>query len=102
MATFHPWAFGALFWYDVWLPKVTPPPELGKIGQAAESEKVWAALVKKYRAEMGNPGKSRILDLLAARSDQANLSIGCYCEIERRCHRSILCTLLAERGAELE
>ncbi len=67
-------------WYDVWLPNVAPTPELMKIGQAAESEKAWAAFVKKYRAEMANPEKSRILDLLAALSHHVNLSVGCYCE----------------------
>ena len=73
-----------------------------KIGQAAESEKAWAAFVKKYRAEMDNPEKSRILDLLAALSYHANLSVGCCCENEHRCHRSILRKLLAELGAKLE
>jgi len=89
-------------WYDVWLPNVAPTAELMKIGQAAESEKAWAAFVKKYRAEMATPEKSRILDLLAALSDHTNLSIGCYCENEHRCHRSVLRELLAERGAKLE
>ena len=88
-------------WYDVWLPNVAPSPELMKRGRAAESEKEWAAFFKKYRAEMANPEKSRVLDLLAAMSHHANLSVGCYCENERRCHRSILRELLAEREAKL-
>lgn len=89
-------------WYDVWLPNVAPSPERMKIGRAAESEKEWAAFFKKYRAEMADTAKSRILDLLAALSHDANLSVGCYCENERRCHRSILHELLAERGAKLK
>jgi uncharacterized protein YeaO (DUF488 family) len=89
-------------WYDVWLPNVAPTPDLMKIGQAVESEKAWAAFAKKYRSEMANPEKSRILDLLAALSYHTNLSVGCYCENEHRCHRSILRELLAERGAKLE
>jgi uncharacterized protein YeaO (DUF488 family) len=89
-------------WYDVWLPNVAPTSELMKLGWAAESEKEWAAFVRKYRAEMANPEKSRILDLLAALSHNANISVGCYCENEARCHRSILHELLAERGAKLE
>ena len=56
---------------------------------------------RKYRAEMKQPEASRVLDLLAALSRQTNFSIGCYCEIEERCHRSILRTLLEERGAEV-
>jgi len=89
-------------WYDVWLPNVAPTSELMKLGQAAESDKEWSMFVKKYRAEMSNPEKSRILDLLAALSHNTNFSVGCYCENEARCHRSILRELLAERGAMFE
>lgn len=89
-------------WYDVWLPNVAPTSELMKLGQAAESEKDWAVFVRKYRAEMKEPDKSRILDLLAALSHNTNFSVGCYCENETRCHRSILRELLMQRGADLE
>jgi len=73
-----------------------------KLGRVAESEKDWATFVRKYRAEMAAPEKSRTLDLLTALSHGADFSVGCYCENEARCHRSILRKLLAERGAELE
>ncbi len=89
-------------WYDVWLPDVAPTPELMKLGQAAGTEKEWAAFKRKYRSEMKAPEKSRILDLLAALSVESNLSVGCYCEDEERCHRSVLREMLAERGARLE
>lgn len=89
-------------WYDVWLPNVAPTAELMKLGQAAESEKDWTAFVRKYRREMANPEKERILDLLAALSHASNFSVGCYCENEERCHRSVLRELLAERGAQLK
>jgi len=89
-------------WYDVWLPNVAPTSELMKLGQAAESDKEWSIFVKKYRAEMSVPEKIRILDLLAALSHNTNFSVGCYCENEARCHRSILRELLAEKGAKLE
>ena len=88
-------------WYDVWLPNVAPSAELMKLGQAAESEKDWAAFARKYRTEMKDPEKSRILDLLAALSHGADFSVGCYCENEARCHRSIMRELLAQRGAKL-
>ena len=88
-------------WYDVWLPNIAPTPELMKLGQAVGSEKEWATFVKKYRAEMANSEKSRIIDLLAALSHNSNFSVGCYCQNEARCHRSILRELLAERGAKL-
>lgn len=89
-------------WYDVWLPNVAPTAELMKQGQTAESDKEWSRFVKKYRSEISSPDKSRILDLLAAMSHTSNFSVGCYCENESRCHRSILRELLAERGAKLE
>ena len=94
--------FASQNWYDVWLPDVAPTSGLMKLGQAAESGKEWAAFVRKYRAEMANPEKSRILDLLAALSHRTNLSVGCYCKNEARFHRSILRALLAERGAKFE
>lgn len=89
-------------WYDVWLPNVAPTAELMKQGQTAESDKEWSRFVKKYRSEISSPDKSRILDLLAALSHTSNFSVGCYCENESRCHRSILRELLVERGAKLE
>jgi len=88
-------------WYDVWLPNIAPTPELMKLGQAVGSEKEWTTFAKKYRAEMANSEKSRIIDLLAALSHNSNFSVGCYCQNEARCHRSILRELLAERGAKL-
>ena len=87
-------------WYDVWLPNVAPTIELMKQGQTAESDKEWSRFIKKYRLEMSSPEKSRILDLLAALSHSSNFSVGCYCEKESRCHRSILRELLAEKGAK--
>lgn len=89
-------------WYDTWLPNLAPTPELVKLGHATATDREWAAFGKKYRAEMTDPEKSRVLDLLAALSHQTSFSVGCYCADEARCHRSVLRVLLAERGAELE
>jgi len=50
---------------------------------------------------MAEADASRTLDLLAALSHQADFSVGCYCENEARCHRSVLRALLAERNAKL-
>jgi uncharacterized protein YeaO (DUF488 family) len=88
-------------WYDVWLPNIAPTNELMKIGQAVKTEKDWISFAGKFRSELKNPEKSRILDLLAALSHNSNISVGCYCENESRCHRSILKELLAERGARI-
>jgi uncharacterized protein YeaO (DUF488 family) len=85
--------------YDVWFPELAPSEELRKFGLAAKDDKDWRTYVKRYRAEMSQADKSRILDLLAALSRQTSFAVGCYCADERRCHRSILRELLAERGA---
>lgn len=89
-------------WYDVWFPDLAPSAATMKLAQGAETEREWAAFVKKYRAEMSAPPNSRALDLLAALSHQANFSVGCYCADESRCHRSVLRALLMERGAEVQ
>jgi uncharacterized protein YeaO (DUF488 family) len=89
-------------WYDVWFPNLAPSPETIKLGQSAKTEKEWKAFMRKYRAEMAAPEKSRILDLLSTLSHESNFSVGCYCADERHCHRSVLRTLLLERGAKVE
>ena len=88
-------------WYDVWFPNLAPSPETLKLGQAADSQRAWDAFVKRYRAEMARPDASRALDLLAALSRDSHFSVGCYCEEESRCHRSVLRELLLDRGAKL-
>ena len=87
--------------YDVWLPNLSPSQELMKLGQSAQDEAAWSSFKKKFRAQMNEPDASRILDLLAALSHQTNMSMGCYCEDESRCHRSVLRELLMERRASL-
>jgi len=87
--------------YDVWLPELAPSAELLKRGQASESDRDWSTFVKRYRREMSAPGKVHLLRLLATLSVATDLSVGCYCANEARCHRSILRTLLAEQGAVL-
>jgi uncharacterized protein YeaO (DUF488 family) len=84
-------------WYDVWLPNLAPSDALRK--SAAEN---WAAFVRRYKAEMKKPDPSHVLDLLAALSHTTDFSVGCYCEDESRCHRSLLRELLQERGAALD
>ncbi len=86
-------------YFDVWLPNLSPSPELLKQGQASQNEKEWASFKRAFRAEMSRPEPSKILDLLAALSHQTQLSVGCYCDDEEHCHRSVLRDLLEERGA---
>jgi uncharacterized protein YeaO (DUF488 family) len=88
-------------WYDLWLPDLAPSEPLVKQALRAESEKDWQAFAKRYRKEMAAPEKARLLELLAALSRSANFAVGCYCEDESRCHRSVLRALLRAHGARL-
>ncbi len=93
--------FSSQNWYDTWLPNLSPSVETMKFGKSAKSDKEWTAFKKKYRAEMSTPENARILELLAALSRHTNFSVGCYCEDEARCHRSVLRALLVEKGADV-
>jgi len=88
-------------WYDVWLPELAPSAEAIRLGRAASGERQWMSFAKRYRREMAAPERARLLDLLAALSRASSFSVGCYCEDESRCHRSLLRALLAERGARI-
>lgn len=87
--------------YDVWLPVLAPSAENVKLALNAKNEREWTRFVKRYRAEMAKPASRATLELLVALSHSANFSVGCYCEDEARCHRSILRELLRERGAAM-
>jgi uncharacterized protein YeaO (DUF488 family) len=89
-------------WYDVWFPNLAPSLETMKLGQQAETAAQWAAFRRKYRAEMAAPEATHALELLAALSHQTNFSVGCYCEQESHCHRSVLRELLHEMGAKVQ
>ena len=89
-------------WYDVWFPNLAPSAETVRLGMQAETEKDWQVFKKRYRSEMNQPEAAHALDLLAALSHTTNFSVGCYCEDESHCHRSVLRALLEERGAKVE
>lgn len=93
--------FSSLDYYDTWLPELAPSEELVKRAQAADDEASWRDFAKRYRSEMKEPDRARLLALLAALSHQTSFAVGCYCEDENRCHRGLLRELLAEQGAEL-
>ena len=93
--------YAAQDWYDVWFPNLAPSAETVKLAQDAQTDRDWRVFIRRYRAEMATPDNARTLDLLAALSRDANFSVGCYCADESRCHRSILRSLLVERGAKL-
>jgi uncharacterized protein YeaO (DUF488 family) len=94
--------FATQNWYDVWFPNLAPSAETMKLGQEAATPAQWSAFTKKYKAEMAAPDARRTLELLAVLSHTADFSVGCYCEHEERCHRSILKQLLTEYGAQVE
>ena len=100
--------FASHDWYDVWYPNLSPTPDLMKLAlsthahpDSAQAQKDWAHFVREFRKEMAQAEAARSLDVLAALSHGAQFSLGCYCEDEARCHRSVLRALLAERGAEI-
>jgi uncharacterized protein YeaO (DUF488 family) len=86
----------------VWFPNLAPSVETMKFGQAATTPAQWTAFARRYRAEMAASGARHDVELLAALSHTTNFSVGCYCEDETRCHRSILKQLLIENGAKIE
>ena len=87
--------------YDVWFPNLAPSPETMQEAQRAETPAQWAAFKRKYRKEMKAPAARHALELLAAMSHETNFSVGCYCEDEEHCHRSVLKELLIEKGAKM-
>ncbi len=94
--------FASQNWYDVWFPNLAPSVETMKLGQEANTPAQWSAFTKKYRTEMAAPENSHAIELLAVLSHQTNFSLGCYCENEAHCHRSVLRALLNEKGAKFE
>jgi uncharacterized protein YeaO (DUF488 family) len=91
--------FAVQNWYDVWFPNLAPSLATMKLAQEATTPVQWGAFSKKYRAEMTTPENAHAIELLALLSRQTNFSVGCYCEHEEHCHRSLLRELLAEKGA---
>ncbi len=94
--------FATRDYYDTWLPILAPSEALMKAGQAAETEAQWKAFVRAFKAELARPEAQHTLALLAALSKTTHLSVGCYCEDEARCHRSVLRAALVEAGAEMK
>ena len=93
--------FASRDFYDAWLPELAPSEALVAFGLKSTDAGAWRTFVRRYRAEMKRPAAARLLDLLAALSRDTALSVGCYCEDESRCHRSVLRDLLREHGAHL-
>ena len=90
-------------WYDVWLPDLAPSAQLVSWAVNDEwTDERWKRFRREYVREMKEPAVQRLFQVLAALSHESNFSVGCYCDDESRCHRSILRELLVEAGAKLE
>jgi uncharacterized protein YeaO (DUF488 family) len=88
--------------YDVWLPELAPSAELLAYARAQPfTDARWRTFEKKYRVEMGKAPASHVMALLAALSRISDFAVGCYCEDESRCHRSVLRDLLRAAGARV-
>jgi uncharacterized protein YeaO (DUF488 family) len=89
-------------YYDVWLPELSPSEKWVSWALSEPwTDQRWKRYARNYHREMSSPSAQRLMDLLAALSQRTALSIGCYCEREERCHRSLLAELLRRRGAKL-
>ena len=88
-------------WYDVWLPNLAPSAALFSERSTLHDDAAWQKFVRRFRTEMSKPEAARLLDVLAALSHQTNFAVGCYCDDEARCHRSVLRRLLEDRGAAI-
>lgn len=93
--------FASRDFYDVWFPTLAPSVETLQQAQAAETPAEWRAFEKAFHAEMRTAEANHALNLIAALSHTANVSVGCYCENEAHCHRSMLRALLVEKGATI-
>jgi uncharacterized protein YeaO (DUF488 family) len=90
-------------YFDVWLPELAPSGALVKTALAEPwTPSRWKAFARRYRAEMREPRARHLLETLAALSRATHFSVGCYCEDEMRCHRSLLRELLIEAGAAVK
>ncbi|HTZ20920.1 MAG TPA: DUF488 family protein [Opitutaceae bacterium] len=94
--------FATQNWYDVWFPNLAPSVATMKLGHAVVTPAQWSAFERKYRTEMAQPEARHDLELLAVLSHTTEFSVGCYCEHEERCHRSILKQLLLGMGADVK
>jgi uncharacterized protein YeaO (DUF488 family) len=89
-------------YYDVWLPELAPQPEtVASAIHGEQSPAAWKKFVARYVREMSAPAPKHMIGVLAALSHTTNLSVGCYCEDEARCHRSVLRDLLIAEGASV-
>ena len=88
-------------WFDVWLPNLSPSAALMRRTNILNDRSAWKGFERSFRSELATPDAAHLLDALAALSHQTDFSVGCYCNDERYCHRSILRAELEKRGASI-
>jgi uncharacterized protein YeaO (DUF488 family) len=94
--------YARLDYFDLWLPELSPSaPLVSWLLSESITPKRWSAFERRYRHEMAQPAAKRFINLLAALSSQTNFSVGCYCDDESHCHRSVLKRLLLDQGAQV-
>jgi uncharacterized protein YeaO (DUF488 family) len=94
--------FASRDYFDVWLPELAPSaPVVSWAVSEPWTEARWKQFMRRYNSEMKKPHARHLIDTLAALSHQTSFSIGCYCEDEAHCHRSLLRDLLVEAGADV-
>jgi uncharacterized protein YeaO (DUF488 family) len=79
-------------YFDVWFPVVAPSQTLLRsirktgLDDPNTRERFFSA----YRRELRRPPASHAVALLAAIAAATPVAVGCFCEDEARCHRSVL------------
>ncbi|MBI3862473.1 MAG: DUF488 family protein [Planctomycetia bacterium] len=82
--------------FDLWLPILAPSRELFSAFRAGKISA--SRFFQRFRREMAETDPRQVIQLLAALARHTPLSVGCYCEEESRCHRSVLGKLIREAG----
>lgn len=83
-------------YFDVWLPILSPEAELIKEFRK-DPRAGWKEFSRKYEKQILSSRDARaVLSLLKETAKHTPVAIGCYCEDESLCHRSILKRLIEE------
>ena len=96
---YHPRARREDWPFDAWLPELAPGAKL--LQKFRKTAMTWTTFERRYRSEMKRPTPRHLIEMLARLSRETNLAVGCFCEDEAECHRSVLRGLLADAGAKM-
>ena len=85
--------------FDTWLPELAPSAKL--LRRRKTTALSWETFERSYRSEMKRPTPRHLIEMVARLSREMDLAVGCFCEDEAQCHRSVLRGLLADAGAKM-